>query len=187
MMKFIFACGVAVLVAVACSGDDGPTGGPVSGALDTHCTLPDGGTEAQAVNLASCMPTAGADAGIVDYGATVYNAEADDDDCKYHLKFTNSAVRENTDVNFTATVTNKAGGAPTRTTPVLLELFLNDTHPGPNTNQSSSETSPGVYNVGPVRFDAPGRWTVRFHLHQDCADEAPDSPHGHVAFFIDVP
>ena len=38
-----------------------------------------------------------------------------------------------------------------------------------------------------VRFDAKGRWTVRFHLHEECADEAPDSPHGHIAFFIDVP
>jgi len=186
MMQLIFACGVAVLVAVACSGDDGPTGGPVAGAADTHCTLPDGGTQAQVVNLASCTPIAGGDAGV-DYGPTLYNAEADDDDCKYHLKFTNSAVRENTDVNFTATVTNKVGGASTRNTPIALEVFLNTTHPGPNTNQTSSETSPGTYNVGPIRFDLPGQWTVRFHLHEDCADQAPDSPHGHVAFFINVP
>src|SRR4029077_13365717 len=100
MMKLIFACVVAVLVIVACSGDNGPTGGPVDGGVDSHCTLPDGGGQAQVVNLSSCIPTGG-DAGVIDYGGTTYNAEADDDDCKYHLKFTNSAVRENTDVNFT--------------------------------------------------------------------------------------
>jgi hypothetical protein len=187
MMRFLFACAVAVLVVAACSGSDGPTGSPVAGAADTHCTLPDGGMQAQPVNLASCAPIAGGDAGVIDYGATEFNAEGDDDDCKYHLKFTNTAIRQNTDVNFTATVTNKAGGGPTRSTPIVLEVFLNDTHPGPNTNQHSAETSPGTYNVGPIRFDATGRWTVRFHLHEDCADEAPDSPHGHIAFFFDVP
>jgi hypothetical protein len=37
-----------------------------------------------------------------------------------------------------------------------------------------------------VRFDASGKWTVRFHFSADCAD-AVDSPHGHVAFFVNVP
>src|ERR1700756_5696260 len=107
MRRIIVVVGVAFIVAVACSGE-GPSGGPVAGAADTHCTLPDGGTQAQAVSLASCAPTGG-DAGVIDYGDTHYNAEADDDDCKYHLKFTSTAVREKMDVNFTATVTNKVG------------------------------------------------------------------------------
>jgi hypothetical protein len=183
--KTAFACAIAVAVAIACSGDE-MSGGPASGAADTHCTLADGGTQAQAVNLASCAAT-GSDAGLIDYGETEYNSEGDDDDCKYHVKFTTTPVRQNTDVSFTTVVTNKAGGAATRNTPIALEVFLNETHPGPNTNQHSSETSPGTYNVGPIRFDAAGRWTVRIHLHEECADEAADSPHGHVAFFIDVP
>ena len=41
--------------------------------------------------------------------------------------------------------------------------------------------------TGPVQFDAPGQWTVRFHLHDNCSDEPADSPHGHAAFFIGVP
>jgi len=168
-----------VVLAAACSS--GPTGSPVAGPADTHC-----GTNAQEVNLASCAGT-GADAGVIDYGETRYNSEADDDDCKYHLKFTSSDIRENEDVTFNTQVTKKVGGGPATATPVDLEVFLNDTHPAPNTNQHSNETSPGTYNVGPVRFDAPGRWTVRFHLHEDCSDESEDSPHGHVAFFIDVP
>lgn len=185
MQRFILAGGMAAVIAVACSGG-GKSGGPVAGAADTHCILPDGGVQAQQVNLASCVATGG-DAGVIDYGATRFNAEADDDDCKYHVKFTSTEVQQNTDVNFTAVATNKAGGTPTTNTPIVLEMFLNDTHPAPNTNQHSTESPSGTYKVGPVRFDAPGRWTVRFHLHEDCADELPDSPHGHVAFFLDVP
>ena len=75
MTRLIFACGVAVLVVVACSGSEGgPTGGPVAGAADTHCTLPDGGTQAQPISLASCTPTGG-DAGVIDYGETEFNQE----------------------------------------------------------------------------------------------------------------
>ena len=177
--RALFCSAVAVALAAACSS--GPSGSAVAGPADTHC-----GTNAQAVNLAACA-SGGADAGVIDYGETRYNAEADDDDCKYHVKFSNSEIHENNDVSFNTVVTKKAGGGAATATPVDLEVFLNDTHPGPNTNQHSTETSAGTYNVGPVRFDAPGRWTVRFHLHEDCSDAAPDSPHGHVAFFIDVP
>ena len=180
MKRILIGAAVAISLAVACSGG-GPKGSVVAGPADTHC-----GTNSQAVNQSACVAT-GADAGTIDYGDTRYNAEADDDDCKYHVKFTSSDIRQNEDVSFNTTVTKKAANAPATATPVDLEVFLNDTHPGPNTNQHSTETSPGNYNVGPVRFDTPGRWTVRFHLHEDCADEAPDSPHGHVAFFIDVP
>src|SRR5437868_5310785 len=187
MTRLIFACGVAVLIVVACSGsEDGPTGGPVAGAADTHCTLPDGGTQAQPISLASCTPTGG-DAGVIDYGETEFNAEGDDDDCKYHLKFTSSPIRQNTDVSFNAVATLKAGGAAATAAKLDLEVFLNDTHPAPNTTQHVTESPPGTYQAGPVRFDAKGRWTVRFHLHEECADEAPDSPHGHIAFFVDVP
>jgi hypothetical protein len=28
---------------------------------------------------------------------------------------------------------------------------------------------------------------VRFHFYEDCLDLLPDSPHGHAAYFIDVP
>lgn len=186
MIRFVFACGVAILVVAACSGSDGPTGGPVAGAADTHCILPDGGTQAQPISLASCTPTGG-DAGVIDYGATEFNAEGDDDDCKYHVRFTSSPVRQNTDVNFNVVATQKAGGAVAGGAKIDAEVFLNDTHPAPNSSQHVTESPAGTYNLGPVRFDAAGRWTVRFHLHEDCADVAPDSPHGHIAFFINVP
>lgn len=186
MMRFAFACGVAVLVVVACSGDDGPAGGPVAGAADTHCVLPDGGVEAQPTNPASCAGTGG-DAGIAVYGPTLFNSEADDDDCKYHLRFTSTPVRRNVDVNFTAVATQKATGTPATAANVDIEAFLSETHPAPNSNRHTTESANGTYAIGPIRFDAPGRWTVRFHVHETCSDELADSPHGHVAFFLDVP
>ncbi len=185
-MKTIVLCIAIAMLTIACSGDRGSAGGPVSAAADTHCLLPDGGVRAQPVSAASCQITGG-DAGTIDYGTTMFNAEADDDDCKYHLKFSSTPVYENTDVNFTVVATQKAGGAPAAGANTLAEVFLSNTHPAPNSNQKTTESPSGTFLVGPVRFDAPGRWTVRFHLHQDCADVLPDSPHGHAAFFIDVP
>ena len=186
MKRAAFACGVAVAIIAACSGSDGPAGGPVTGAADTHCTLADGGVEAQPVSMASCALTGG-DAGLIDYGPPRFNAEADDDDCKYHVKFTSTPVRQNSDVSLTVTATQKAGGAAATAANLFADVFLSDTHPAPNSGQHTTETAPGTYQVGPVRFDAAGRWTIRFHLHAECTDTAPDSPHGHVAFFVDVP
>lgn len=178
----------ALVLAVvwACSGTDrGPAGGPVSGQLDKHCTLPDGGPQVQPTSQASCQ--IGGDAGTPTYGDTMFNAEADDDDCKYHLKFTTTPVYENTDVNFTVTATTKSDGLPATGANLDAEVYLNDTHPAPNSGQHTTESPPGTYKVGPIRFDKAGRWTVRFHLFEQCLDSVPDSPHGHAGFFIEVP
>lgn len=180
--------GVVVLLAVgaACNSDEGgPTGGPVAGAEDQHCTLPDGGVRSQAVSLSTCH--AAADAGTTDYGPTLYNSEANDDDCKYHVKFTATPVRRNQNVTFTVSANTLADGQPAPGANIDAEVFLNDTHPAPNSGQQTSEKPGGVYDVGPIKFDAAGRWTVRFHLHEDCQDATPDSPHGHVAFYLDIP
>ena len=178
---------VAIVAFFACGSGDGgsgPTGGAVSGALDTHCTQSDGGTRVTVIN--SACNTGATDAGTSDYGPTVYNAEADDDDCKYHVKWTSTPVRENSDVTFTAVTTVKSTSAPATGAHVSIEGFLNSTHPVPNSNQKTTETTPGTYSIGPVRFDAPGQWTVRFHIHEECND-TEDSPHGHVAFYLNVP
>jgi hypothetical protein len=184
------------------SGDGGPAGGPVSGAADTHCSA-DGGVT-QAVSAASCAADdAGAadagpdDAGAFTYPPTMFNAEGDDDDCKYHVKWTATPIRQGTDVTFTVTVTTKDGTpGPMRPLPgegqnglypIRAEVYLNDTHPAPNSTQTSQETTPGTYTVGPIRFDASGQWTVRFHFHEQCADTKEDSPHGHAAFLVQLP
>jgi hypothetical protein len=194
------ACLAAAALVFSCHSHDEPSGPPgaVAGALDAHC-----GSKVVKVNAGLCA-AAGADAGAD--GSTLgsksfvaplhgdtpvdpntrFNAEADDDDCKYRVKWTSSAVAQGRDVSFEVTLTAKDGGGPVRGAPVRLEVFLNDTHPAPNTSQTSSEKSPGVYAAGPIRFDQPGRWTVRFHFNEQCADTA-ESPHGHVAFFVQVP
>ena len=183
----IIASLVSLLVAVGCgsSSGGGPAGGPVSGALDTHCSEGDGGVRAQVVDLGTCH--ANVPPGNPVYGPTQYNSEGNDDECKYHVKFTVTPVRQNENVTFTVTATTLADGQPAAGASVNPEVFLNDTHPAPNSGEATSEKPGGVYDVGPIRFDAAGRWTVRFHLHEDCQDSTADSPHGHIAFYIDVP
>ena len=179
---------IAMMVLLAaCSGSSGPTGGPVAGAADTHCSLPDGGTIAQATSQSACNIPPPADAGVVVYGDTMFNSEGDDDDCKYHVKWSATAIRENSDVTVTAIATNKAGGGPTTGANIDLEIFLNTAHPAPNTPVKTTEGPPGTYAIGPVRFDAKGQWTVRFHLFENCTDAAGESPHGHAAFYVEVP
>ncbi|GAC1555822.1 MAG: hypothetical protein NVS3B10_16550 [Polyangiales bacterium] len=124
--------------------------------------------------------------GAPEYGPTLSGSEGDDDDCKYHMKWASSGIYRNYDTTFTVTVTNKATKGPEKGAAPRLEIFLNDKHPAPNSNQKPTEMADGVYAVGPVQFDAPGKWTVRFHFHEECND-FPDSAHGHGAFYVDVP
>jgi len=173
------------LEACGSSSGDGPTGGPVSGAADTHCSLPDGGVAAQVVDLSTCH--ANVPPGTPDYGPTQYNSSGDDDDCKYQVGFTSTAIRQSQNVTFTVTAKTLSDLQPATGANIDAEVFLNDTHPAPNSGQATSEKPGGVYDVGPIKFDAAGRWTVRFHLHEDCQDSTDDSPHGHIAFYIDVP
>ena len=175
-----FVLGLALAGGCGSSDGTGPTGGAVSGPADTHC-----GGMAQVVDVSTCH--ANVPPGTPDYGPTLFNSEADDDDCKYHVKFTVTPVRRNENVTFTVTATTLADGQPATGANVDAEVFLNDTHPAPNSGQATTEKPGGVYDVGPIKFDSAGRWTVRFHLHEDCQDSTEDSPHGHVAFYIDVP
>jgi hypothetical protein len=165
------------------TGPSGPAGGPVMGALDMHCS----GMDPTVVGV--CMmggEPSDAGAPTIDYGPTMFNAAGDDDDCKYNVTWTSTPVRENTNVTFTVVLTKLADmtvatGAKTR-----AEVYLNDTHPAAPPPEAS-ESPPGTYKVGPIKFDAPGDWTVRFHFFEDCDDAPADSPHGHAAFFVRVP
>jgi hypothetical protein len=181
--------GIALLAACD-SSSSGPAGGQVAGPPDDHCDV--GGVLTPTM-VGACLPP-GADepdggvASSPDYGETLFNSVGYDDECKYRVAFTSTAVRKNEDVTFAVTVTALDPVAAAEGADVEAEVFLNDTHPAPNTNATTTEdtTGSGIYKIGPIRFDAPGRWTVRFHMYDRCAD-APDSPHGHAAFFIDVP
>ena len=184
--------------AATCSAPGAATPGPA----DTHCAGEDGGAATvQPTNAASCNPGPGADDGSVDdscpYGDTLFGQEADDDDCKYHLKWSSTPICESAGgVTFTVVVTNKTDNSPTTGAGTRTEVFTTSpgdggcdnqtTHPGPNSGLKLTEGPPGTY-TGLVVFDAPGAWTVRFHIHEECSDLLPTSPHAHAAFHVTVP
>jgi hypothetical protein len=190
---------LAIGSAAGCSSNspatsDGGAGGPVTGELDTHCT----GTTPITVSAASCTIPPDPDAGTgPEFGDPIYNAEADDDDCKYHVKFTVTpqAIKVGATITFKVTVTYKATGAPASGAVnaagdgIFIESYVSDmpTHVLPNPAPVFAETpsGSGVYTAT-AKFDVSGRWVVRFHLFGNCLDGAEDSPHGHVAFFFDV-
>ena len=186
-------------VAAMCASPGMPTPGPA----DTHCIDTDGGVISQPTSLADCHP----DVGVPDapdmcpYGDTRFGLESDDDDCKYHVKWSSSAICEQTApgvgaVMVTVVATHKADGTPLTGANTIVEFFTTtpgdaacddmSTHPGYNSGVMLTEGPPGTY-TGPLYFDAKGAWTMRFHFHEECADILPTSPHGHAAYHVTVP
>jgi hypothetical protein len=176
-------------------------GGAVSGAKDAHC-----GAKAQPTTEASCKPSEGGAGGMgtggqaqaggaggggeeeEEYPDPEFNNEGDDDDCKYHVTWSSTAICENSDITFTVKATKKADAeAPLAGGSVDIEAFLTETHPAASVGEGSETATAGTYAIGPVRFDKPGKWTVRFHFDEECSDEPEDSPHSHVAFWVNVP
>lgn len=190
-------------------------GGAVVGALDDHCGDQVGVSDPAACSLrpgpegeggASGDEPTGA-AGATDcnqthgaaYGDTLYNSAGKDDDCKYRVSWTSTPIRKGEAVTFTVTTSNletgeplegigsltKSAGALTRVEPYIP---CESTHFAPPADFSApiTETLPGVYEVGPIVFDKSARWALRLHFYEACFD-TETSPHGHVAFFIDVP
>lgn len=142
------------------------------------------------VSQASCQKPAGdagaGDAGKGDYGDTMYNQSGADDDCKYDVTWTASPVYRDTDLTFTVTLKTRAGGVPVLGAGPYSEAFLGASHAAPNAGATTREKGSGAYELGPIRFDRAGKWTVRFHVFDGCID-GPDSPHGHAAFYVNVP
>lgn len=176
-----------LLGAAACGSSASNNAGVVPGPQDNHCagqtlnpptfyTCP---TDAQVGNSNNTSTTP-------DYGPTMYNAEGDDDDCKYHVSWSANTTQENKGVAFNVHANWLFNGQPLTGAYTYAEVFLNDTHPAPNTNQGVLELVPGEYTITPIEFDAPGQWTVRFHFYENC-DDAGNSLHGHAAFYVNVP
>lgn len=198
--------GLLLVGAPSCSSDDDAVaprtcanpGGPVAGEADTHCVASDGTPVNQSIGL--CQKDGG-DVGAAGAGGAAdaadeeyvvrYGSSAADDDCKYDVSFTSDCIVQNSPVYFTATFKKRAeDGAPaTGDDPSSPEIFLDadHSHISPSLDIKAPEVSPGTYKIGPVIFDAPGRWVLRFHFFEECSDIPEDSPHGHVAFYIDVP
>jgi hypothetical protein len=176
----------------------GRAGGFVTGNPDMHCegrNHADGGINI--VDQNACNPPtmdAGTSTTTCPFGDTNFNNQALDDDCKYNVTYGVTEIYENYDVTFNVTVTRLADNMPVTGANTQTEIFLSSnaadpcsaTHPAPNANTQTTEPSPGTYHISPVRFDQQGRWTVRFHFFENCYDQLT-SPHGHAAFFVDVP
>jgi hypothetical protein len=150
------------------------------------------------------------------YGPTNYNTAANDDDCKYFLSWRSTPIAKNEPVTFWFTTLYSINGTPvtgladggtlvlscdptpgTLAPPQIYFEVAGDpdgglyNHVSPyEGNTPIVETSPGsgVYQVGPSPFfDESGLWYFRFHFNEECCDILPDSPHGHAAFYINVP
>ncbi len=130
------------------------------------------------------------DAGYVSpYGPTMYGAAANDDDCKYYISWTATPIKEKEDTYFTVTAIRLADMMPATCAGIRPDVSLPaDPSAGvPTPRNPSTEIAPGVYKVGPLPFPKAGVWQVRFHLFEECGDSQENSPHGHAAFFVQVP
>jgi hypothetical protein len=127
------------------------------------------------------------DAGV-EMPETNVGRSSNDDDCKYMVSFTNGCVQKGgSGTTFRVTLTSLTQNmAPVPDAGAYIEAFLNENHPAGG-NSKTTVVMPGVYDIGPIVFDAPGKWTVRFHFFGDCSDVPEDSPHAHAAFFVNVP
>jgi hypothetical protein len=193
---------IAAALGIACSDDDPEDAGEciggdgaVAGTNDNHC-IDDAG--AQIANTIGVCATGAGEEKEKDEEveeeeeehAILFGREADDDNCKYHVRFDNTCVAVNEPVTFTLSLTRLFDGAPgAGTVPSNVEVFMADdvSHISPSNNTTAREGAPGTYQIGPVVFDSTGRWVVRFHYFDNCSELPPDSPHSHVAFYIDVP
>jgi hypothetical protein len=177
---------VVSVVCVLGLGCSSAVGGPVDGGLNGRCDLPDGGQLVQETSLAACTPVDGGMA-AAEYGETNYGTHASDDDCKYDVSFTVTPVSQGENATFVVRLASRTDGLAVSGASTRHEVYLNDTHPAPNSGATVTESPAGTYTIGPVRFDASGRWTARFHFFETCADDSEQSPHGHAAFYLDVP
>jgi hypothetical protein len=178
---------------------------------------PDGGLTfvAQAVNSSSCYvidggldfdEDAGADTAPA-YGSTEWNVSGNDDDCKYFVGWHSTPITAGAQVTFWVSVQLATNGAPltglvaardTGSGQIYLEVagapdggignHSSPTISGADVPIAETPVGSGVYQIGPAQFfDESGLWYIRFHVNENCADVLPDSPHGHTAFYVNVP
>ena len=182
-------------------------GSAAMGPPTDRCTAGDGGLIVQAVSAAACTETgdAGTDEDSCAYGDTLFGQSGVDDDCKYTLSWTSTPICEGgPGVQFTAVAQYNGTSEPLTGAGTRIEYYIPlpasdggppacdslSSHLGPTQDPGGgfyqmTEISPGTYQ-GQIVFDQAGTWTMRFHFNENCFDEVEASPHGHIAFHIDV-
>lgn len=181
-------------------------GGAASGPANDRCIAGDGGLIMQPVSASACMANddAGANADECAYGDTLFNQAGPDDDCKYFASWTSSPICEGgPGVQFTVVVKYNGTSDPVTGAGTRIEYYVTKPgsdggapacdsttdHLGPTLGTDGyyqmTEIMPGTYQ-GKIVFDQAGAWTVRFHFNENCFDESQESPHGHIAFHVDV-
>lgn len=180
------ADGGAIVQPTTTQGCYADAAAPTPGGNDAGASGGDGGAMADAGDIGNC--------GDTDYGPTMYGDHGSDDDCKYDVTWTSTPVCLNQPVYFTVIVTKRTDGSPLTGANPRPDVVLSCDHPIPNgpdgkptARAQSPEVGPGTYVVGPVVFDKSGKWVFRFHFDEDCLDISPESPHGHAAFWVNVP
>jgi hypothetical protein len=169
----------------AASGDDAAEGGAsvdANAVLSADDAAVEGGGDdgGAVVDDGTCGNSA--------YGPALFGQSGGDDDCKYDVSWTSTPICENQPVYFTVTATSRVDHTPLVGANVLPDVVLNCDHVIPNIPlEPTPVLAPGEYKVGPIVFDRPGNWVVRFHFYETCYDFWPDSPHGHAAFWVTVP
>ncbi len=150
------------------------------------------GVPAQPTSQSECHITASGDGGggggdVPDYGETLYGSKGADDDCKYEVSWQSTEVAQNKDVTFQVVGTSLTDQSAVTGAAIYAEAFLDEHHGAPYIKQTVKEDPKGTYTLGPIQFDKAGKWTVRFHFFEDCTDVSDESPHGHAAFYVQVP
>jgi hypothetical protein len=197
------------------AGSCSTKGSPIEGANNNHCVV--GGVQqnqatGQCLGLDAAVPSggddssAGGDGGVggdasasspdadtgecnePGYGVTNYGTSAADDDCKYDVSYTATPLCQKQNAYFTVTVTKRADKSPLTGASVSAEVYNDDCATiALNSGQTTVELGNGGYKVGPIQFGVGGKWIVRFHFNECCSDAPDDSPHGHAAFWVNVP
>ena len=133
------------------------------------------------------------------YGDTLYNSSGDDDECKYHVSWTSTPIQKDQPFTLTVTATDKASGTPLETIALqvagkpslsriepYMPCELGHHTPAADYDAPVTRTAPGTFSIGPLVLDKSGRWIIRYHFYEECYDSTT-TPHGHIAFFVNVP
>lgn len=159
------------------------------GCTDHHCLDSDGGLRATNVAFGSCgidMSTTETDAGPSDLPRWAGAIEVNDDSCAFHVRVLPRCTANARELSLAVQLSSlQSGNLIAGANPYVL-VFEGLTHLAPPSGTKMTETTPGVYEIGPIVFDIPGPWTITIHFFGTCV-ETNGSPHTHVSLLVNVP